>query len=73
MVMPFHVTKQLVQISASIGGAFYPHYASSADALLIAADQAMYKAKKSGSNQVCFYDTFDKPDEDASRVDDQSS
>jgi diguanylate cyclase (GGDEF)-like protein len=70
---PFHVAKQLVQISASIGGAFYPHDASSPDALLKAADQAMYKAKKSGSDRMCFYDTFDKPDEDASRVDDQGS
>jgi diguanylate cyclase (GGDEF)-like protein len=62
VAMPFHIAKQIVQVSASIGGAFYLHDASSPDALLSAADQAMYKAKKSGSNQMCFYDTLDKTD-----------
>lgn len=57
--MPFHTEQQPVKISVSIGVAFYPQDASFPVALLKAADQAMYKAKDSGSNQMCFYDTPD--------------
>lgn len=62
LAMPFTIGQQRVQISVSIGVAFYPEIASSPHALLEAADQAMYKAKKSGSNQICFYGTFDSTD-----------
>ncbi|WP_211239033.1 GGDEF domain-containing protein [Desulfonatronum lacustre] len=54
---PFLIAQQPVQISVSIGISFYPHDASSPHALLEAADQAMYNAKKSGSNRMWFYDT----------------
>lgn len=62
LAMPFHIAQQPVQISVSIGIAFYPQDASSPVALLEAADQAMYKAKKSGSSRMCFFDTSDKTD-----------
>lgn len=57
LAIPFLITNQSVQISVSIGIAFYPQDASSPFDLLSAADQAMYKAKKSGSNRMCFTDT----------------
>lgn len=60
LVMPFQVAQEPVRISVSIGIAFYPQDASSPVALLEAADQAMYKAKNSGSNRMWFYDTSDE-------------
>ncbi|MBD1917283.1 diguanylate cyclase [Phormidium sp. FACHB-322] len=60
LAIPFDIAQQLVQISVSIGITFYPQDASSPFALLKAADQVMYKAKKSGSNQMCFFDTSDQ-------------
>lgn len=61
---PFHVAQQPVQISVSIGITFYPQDASSPVSLLEAADRAMYKAKKSGSNQICFFEASDITDRD---------
>ncbi len=49
------ITLEPVQISASIGISSYPQNASTPNALLDAADQAMYTAKKTGTNQMCFY------------------
>jgi diguanylate cyclase (GGDEF)-like protein/PAS domain S-box-containing protein len=60
LAMPFHIGQQSLKISVSIGITLYPQDASSPDALLEAADQAMYIAKKSASNRVFFYDTYDK-------------
>ncbi len=60
IAVPFHVAQKLAHISVSIGIAFYPQDALYPVALLEAADQAMYKAKKSSSNRMCFYDTWDK-------------
>ncbi|GGY62719.1 diguanylate cyclase domain-containing protein [Marinobacter zhanjiangensis] len=57
LAMPFEAGPQAVRISASIGIAFYPRDESSPVALVEAADKAMYKAKKSGSNQMYFYNT----------------
>ncbi|MDZ7640794.1 MAG: diguanylate cyclase [Desulfurivibrio sp.] len=56
LTMPFSIAQQPVRISVSIGITFYPQDASSPAALLQAADQAMYKAKKSGSSRMCFYE-----------------
>ncbi|MDQ7730689.1 GGDEF domain-containing protein [Halomonas sp. SpR8] len=60
LAMPFSIGKQRVAISVSIGVSFYPEVATTTDALLEAADQAMYAAKKAGSNQMCFYGTANK-------------
>ncbi len=53
---PFHISQQPVNISVSIGITFFPQDASSPVELLQAADKAMYRAKHSGSNRMCFYD-----------------
>ncbi|MFO8142186.1 MAG: diguanylate cyclase [Marinobacter sp.] len=55
---PFRVAEQSVNISASIGVSFYPQDARDPGALLEAADQAMYQAKESDANRVCFYDSI---------------
>ncbi len=57
---PFHIAQKLVQISVSIGITIYPQDAAAPLALLGAADKAMYRAKKAGSNRLRFYDTADK-------------
>lgn len=55
LAKPFQTALQPVHISVSIGISFYPQDASSPLALLEAADRAMYKAKESGSNRMCFH------------------
>lgn len=62
LAIPFQYAQQLVQISVSVGISLYPQDALSPQALLEAADQAMYNAKESGSNRMCFYNTPDKTD-----------
>ena len=62
LAVPFHIEQESVKISVSIGIAFYPENASSPADLLEAADQAMYRAKKSASNRMYFYDPSDKSD-----------
>ena len=62
LALPFYLAPKPVLVSVSIGIASYPQGACSPGALLEAADQAMYRAKKFGSNQMCFYDSFDKTD-----------
>lgn len=54
LLMPFQIDQQPVSVSLSIGISFYPQDASDPGALLEAADQAMYKAKKSSANWMCF-------------------
>lgn len=50
---PFASTEgETLSLSVSIGGASYPEY-DSVDALVSAADRAMYSAKAAGRNQVC--------------------
>ncbi len=55
LAMPFEIDQQPVQVAVSIGVSFFPQDADSPLALIQAADQAMYRAKKSGSNRICFY------------------
>lgn len=46
-----------VQVSASLGIAFYPHDGQDSAQLLRAADSAMYHAKALGRNRFAFFDT----------------
>lgn len=55
--MPFELNGRQVEISCSIGAAFYPEDGAEGEALIRSADQAMYLAKKNGRNRVCFKDT----------------
>lgn len=59
-----------VALTASLGLASFPEHASSRDALVLLADQALYKAKRTGRNRVCLPEhegqtptTFPLPDE----------
>ena len=65
LTLPFQFAHQPVQISVSIGISRYPYDASSPVALLEAADQAMYKAKKSDSNRVYFCEAIDQEGRDS--------
>ncbi|MBA4709076.1 diguanylate cyclase domain-containing protein [Aquitalea aquatica] len=52
---PFSIKQQDIQISCSIGGAIYPVHGMNEDQLMQHADQAMYRAKTAGRNQVIFF------------------
>jgi len=52
---PFHLWDDEVKVCGSIGVTLFPDDGHSAQQLLNNADQAMYLAKHSGRNQVCFY------------------
>jgi len=62
IAMPFDLVQQSVLISTSIGISLFPENEMSSIAMLEAADHAMYKAKKSGSNRICFYQALDSTD-----------
>lgn len=64
LALPFHIAQQPVSVSVSIGIAFYPRDAASPLALLEAADQAMYKAKKSGPDRMFFANSSATQDTD---------
>ncbi|MDR7122571.1 diguanylate cyclase domain-containing protein [Rheinheimera soli] len=50
---PFLFEHQPLQLSASIGIAFFPQHGQDQASLLAAADRAMYRAKHAGGNQLC--------------------
>ncbi len=52
---PIVINQQPLSVSASIGVAFYPEDATTAEDLVKNADIALYKAKDSGRNQVMFF------------------
>lgn len=54
---PFVINTKEVQCSISIGVAIFPADALDAKDLIKSADIAMYRAKQSGKNQVCFYES----------------
>ena len=53
---PFQVEGHSVEIGASIGVSLYPEDGADADALMRAADAAMYRAKEEGRGAVRFYE-----------------
>ena len=55
LVKPYHLEDELVHISASIGITTFPDDATSIDALIKNADQAMYAAKSNGRNQSSYF------------------
>ena len=57
LIEPFQVGGAILKIGSSIGLAKAPRDANTADALIQAADLAMYCAKKSGTNQISVYDS----------------
>ena len=55
-ITPFVFGDIVVQVSTSIGVAFYPQDGLDADQLMRHADQAMYDAKKAGKNRYHLFD-----------------
>jgi len=53
---PFEINGEQLDISSSIGCAIYPDDGQDGAVLTQSADQAMYLAKQSGRNRVCFRD-----------------
>ncbi|MCL5116621.1 MAG: diguanylate cyclase [Firmicutes bacterium] len=49
-------------LTASLGVSRYPDHGRAPDALMRAADQAMYAAKREGKNRVCLYDQVPEQD-----------
>ena len=53
---PFYIAGLEINMSASIGIAIYPDNSVDANELLKFADIAMYRAKKLGRNQICYFE-----------------
>lgn len=51
---PIAIGAHTVRVGVSIGASFYPLSGITSDELIRRADQAMYDAKSSGKNRVCF-------------------
>jgi diguanylate cyclase (GGDEF)-like protein/PAS domain S-box-containing protein len=49
---PYIIDKERIQISASVGGAFYPRDGATVEELVQAADASMYRAKRAGKAQL---------------------
>ncbi len=54
---PFYISGIEIKMGASIGIAIYPDNSVDAHELLKFADIAMYRAKKLGKNQICYFET----------------
>ena len=54
--MPFQISGHAVEVTASIGVAFYPDDSDDDGDLIKHADKAMYDAKNAGKNQFKFYE-----------------
>ena len=55
LALPVELGAEPVGVSASVGISVYPDNGRNRDALLKAADTAMYNAKAQGRNRYCFY------------------
>jgi len=51
----FVIENTPINVGMSIGAAIYPNDSTTPEALLRCADEAMYKAKKSGKNKIAYY------------------
>ncbi|WLI91381.1 EAL domain-containing protein [Massilia sp. R2A-15] len=56
LARPFKLDEESAFVSASVGIALYPDDATQPEALMRSADQAMYRAKASGRNQLSFFE-----------------
>ena len=63
---PFELAGQSITVGISIGIALYPQHGESPDLLLRSADQALYRAKKTGRNTHHIYDPALQAEERAS-------
>lgn len=57
ITQPIDWDGQTIAVGTSIGISIFPENAEKLDDLMAQADVAMYRAKSTGSNNVCFYDT----------------
>ena len=53
---PFDIASTSVKVTASLGISLYPDNGNSSEELFKNADIAMYRAKKNGRNQVCYFE-----------------
>lgn len=53
----FFIDGHHLEVGMSIGAAVYPDDGGDAQTLLNRANEAMYRAKKNGKNQICYYQT----------------
>ena len=58
---PYEVGGQAIRVTASIGICVFPDAVLDRDALIHAADQAMYQAKKAGRNQYAVFTSQENP------------
>ncbi|MFL0799500.1 MAG: EAL domain-containing protein [Agarilytica sp.] len=56
LIKPFSIATTSIKTTASIGIALHPDNGSTSESLFKFADIAMYRAKKMGKNQVCFFE-----------------
>jgi len=54
--VPFEIGGHVIQCGVSVGIAMHPQNADSAETLTKYADIAMYRAKKQGRNQLCYFE-----------------
>jgi diguanylate cyclase (GGDEF)-like protein len=56
MQKPFEISKNIIDSTVSIGISMHPDNGGTSEDLFKYADIAMYRAKKQGRNQVCFFE-----------------
>ncbi|KAA3511461.1 diguanylate cyclase domain-containing protein [Agrobacterium rosae] len=53
---PFTIQNQTIKVGATVGASLYPHHAGDLEALLHAADQALYRMKRSDKENWAWFD-----------------